>query len=201
MNRTIVLLITLFSLSVWGQEEKKYGLGDIYNENGVHGIVVQVKDNGRHGLIMSLDEGEEAWCRNPFYFRMVTSATNSNDGMCNMQIIAELINLYGLSWDYFPAFQWCRNKGEGWYLPAINELVIINMAYHGGRIEINKAAQSAFNKILTENGGLPLRKMRYLSSTEITGEKIYAIYFEKGLFAYGLECDKCKDYIRAVRKF
>lgn len=205
MKKIFLLLLSLLSITTWGQERKQYFIGDIYDSEGVRGIVVQVKENGYHGLIMSLDEIEEYWYCNPSnpYWRMVTSASDCNNGMHNQEIISEIINLYNLSWDLFPAFKWCKDKGEGWYLPAINELVEINKAYHGGEIKKNKAAQIAFNRILEENGGKPLQNSftNYLSSTEITGEKVYTIYFESGMFAYGKEERKGKMAIRAVRKF
>lgn len=206
MNKLYLLLMFLFSMTAWGQERERYYIGDIYDVNGVRGIVVMIKENGLHGLIMSLDEEEKFWSLDPtkrfkYSLRLATSAIDKNDGANNMEAIAQTIEQHNLSWNWFPAFQWCKNKGEGWYLPAINELVEINKAYHGGRIESNKSAKKAFNKILEENGGKPLKRGEYLSSSEFSGDKIYAIYLETGLFAYGHESQKGEMYVRAVRKF
>ena len=80
---------------------------------------------------------------------------------------------------HFPAFRWCRNKGEGWYLPAINELITINKAIHGGKLEKNKEARKRFNKILENNGGKKIGRYNvYFSSTEKDEMKAYAIYFD-----------------------
>lgn len=207
-NYTIFYIFILLTLPIWGQTKQTYSVGDIYDVDGVRGIVVQVNKEGTHGLVMSLDEGEDSWSRRPkkrfnINFYVATNATNKNDGMANMEAIAQAIEQHGVDWSWFPAFQWCRNKGEGWYLPAINELVEINKAYHGGKIESNNTARKKFNNILKRNGGQPFKKFNmYFSSTEITGDKVYAIYLEKGMFAYGLEEGKTiKHYLRAVHKF
>ena len=45
-------------------------IGDIYNRDGLKGVVVYVDDSGVHGLIMSLDEAflnwheSDKWCKN-----------------------------------------------------------------------------------------------------------------------------------------
>lgn len=206
MNKLYLLFVFLFSTTIWGQENKKYFIGDIYNENGIIGIVVKVEEDGLHGMIMSLDETETHWSYDPTKrfdkrFLLATSASDKNNGMKNMETINQIIKEQKLSWIWFPAFQWCKNKGEGWYLPAINELVEINKACHGGRIESNKAAKKAFNQILKMNGGKPLKTGEYLSSTEFSNDKIYAIYFSTDILGYGHETTKGKLYVRAVRMF
>lgn len=45
-------------------------IGDIYNKDGIKGVVVYVDNSGAHGLIMSLDEAflnwyeSDKWCKN-----------------------------------------------------------------------------------------------------------------------------------------
>lgn len=206
MNKLFLLFVIFISTPIWGQQNKKYFIGDIYNENNITGIVVKVENDGSHGLIMSLDEIEAYWSCDPTKrfdkrFLFATSASDKNDGMKNMETISEIIRQQNLSWAWFPAFQWCKNKGEGWYLPAINELVEINKACHGGRIESNKAAKKAFNMILKKNGGESLKVGEYFSSTEFSNDKAYAIYFSSGVLGYGHETSKYKLYVRAVRRF
>ena len=43
-------------------EEQRYAVGDIYDKDGVKGIVVVLYNGGLHGLVMSLDETCLAWC-------------------------------------------------------------------------------------------------------------------------------------------
>lgn len=209
-KKLFLLWMAILSLPLWGQDGKRYAVGEIYDEGGVRGIVVKITDEGRHGLIMSLDEEESPWSVKPgkskHFFKHLdipTDATSKDDGMLNMEKVAACIEMHDLTWAHFPPFQWCRNKGEGWYLPAINELIEINKAFHGGRIEKNNAAKKAFNKVLKENGGPSLgNSKQYFSSTEITGGEAYAIYMEKGMFGYGKSERKgTQNTLRAVRKF
>ena len=93
--------------------------------------------------------------------------------------------------------------GEGWYLPAINELITINKAIHGGKLEKNKEARKRFNKILENNGGKKIGRYNvYFSSTEKDEMKAYAIYFVSGILGYATPNHKrYKDYVRAVYRF
>ena len=195
----------LVSCITMAQEQKKYAIGDIYRNGGVVGIVVQVTDDGEHGLIMSLDEGEANWSLKPSggLFDIVTGFTDYEDGRKNMEKALALIQQMNFSWDHFPAFRWCRNKGEGWYLPAANELITINKAVHGGKIEKNKDARKRFNQILVNNGGKKLGRYNvYFSSTEKDEMKAYAIYFESGILGYGISQHKrYKIWVRAVHRF
>lgn len=208
MKKQFLLLLLLFSISLWGQSNRTYAIGEIYDVNGIRGIVVRVNDEGTHGLIMSLDSEEKRWSAKPKkvsfgIFDAITDATDKEDGMKNMEAIERAIEKYDVDWNWFPAFQWCRNKGEGWYLPAINELVEINKAYHGGKIESNKTAKKTFNQTVKQNGGKSLNSNSiYFSSTEISASKTYSIILENGMFGYGKEEDKAwPQEVRAVRKF
>ena len=104
---------------------KTYKIGDFYDENGKQGIVFDVTADGKHGKIVSLDSQELKWAGLDAYNRR-TSATSVDDGMSNLNKIKEIPN-----WETnYPAFAWCASKGDGWYLPAKNELLSIkrNMA-------------------------------------------------------------------------
>ena len=48
----------------------------------------------------------------------LTNAKDENDGAKNLEKIKKWRD-----WEkWYPAFSWCAKKGDGWYLPAINEL-------------------------------------------------------------------------------
>lgn len=205
MRKLLLLTMLLVSCITMAHGQRKYAIGDIYREGSVVGIVVQVTDDGAHGLLMSLDEGEANWSLKPHggLFDIVTGFTDYDDGRKNMEKLVCLINKMDFSWDHFPAFRWCRNKGEGWCLPAINELITINKAIHGGKLEKNKEARKRFNKILENNGGKKIGRYNvYFSSTEKDEMKAYAIYFESGILGYGTSNHKrYRDYVRAVYGF
>ena len=148
--------------------EQIYSIGDIYNKEGVIGIVVMLHDGGRHGLIMSLDEACLAWSTLHRKQLKKTGANNQFDGAENMKAIEKYIAENNLSWEQFPAFQWCRDKGEGWFLPSINELWSAGTMYLGGsRTMGSRRFRKNFNASITNAGGTPLSNiMFYHSSTE-----------------------------------
>lgn len=143
-----------------------YEIGDIYDRNGVKGIVVHTTDGGRHGLIMSLispfyenwktaKHDEKMWCSRPLASQTI-GMTDDNDGMNNLRILAQAIEANGLSWDDFPAFKLCVEMGGGWYLPAINEVEYIVRAMNGGSFQYDVFALNDFNTALVNAGGTPI---------------------------------------------
>ena len=81
---------------------RRYEIGDLYEADGVRGIVRMVSEDGMHGLALSLDEIYLPWSgfRKPDL--RVVGATDRGDGRVNMRIVEEYIAANGLSWDDFP---------------------------------------------------------------------------------------------------
>ncbi len=148
--------------------EATYSIGDIYEKDGIKGVVVSLKDGGRHGLIMSLDETCLAWSKLPRKSVKKVGAGDEFDGEANMKAVEQYIKANALSWSDFPAFEWCRAKGEGWYLPSINELWCAGTMYLGGSREAsNRRLRKKFNENVVGAGGTPISNiMIYHSSTE-----------------------------------
>ena len=97
-----------------------YKVGDYYNDGTKEGIVFEVYDGGWHGKIVSLDYSEEQWAVDAV-FENRTGVTAMASGMSNMNEIKKLPN-----WKVnYPAFAWCASMGSDWYLPAVDELVLI----------------------------------------------------------------------------
>ncbi len=187
-----------------GYVPRTYEVGQLYDENGLKGIVVAVDDEGLHGLIVSLDETVAAWStfRKPD-FRLV-GADDRIDGRKNMEAVTRYIAANDASWEQFPAFKWCRDKGEGWYLPSIDELLQIGHVYNGGsRLRNDRAARTAFNDRMKENGGSRMSgKAYYVSSTEI--DEKYPMMSHTGLEAPFVISDVQKYVtfnVRAVHRF
>ena len=101
-----------------------YKVGDYYNENGKEGVVFEVSADGRHGKIVSLKESSEMllWSSDYDEQRRLIGAADENDGSKNM---AKVMQISGWR-DKYPAFAWCASLGEGWYLPAKEELLSIS---------------------------------------------------------------------------
>lgn len=102
-----------------------YKVGDIYFENGVLGVVFDVTSDGMHGKIVSVDEAQMQWCDASVEI-YDTYARDDYDGQFNTKTIMALQNA-----DMYYAASWCVAHGQGWYLPAIDEVVTIckNMPY------------------------------------------------------------------------
>lgn len=181
----------------------QYNAGDIYSRDGITGLVVITTDDGTHGVVMSLDETCLEWCSLPRRDMKQVGANDQQEGIGNMHKLESYIASNGLSWSDFPAFEWCRAKGEGWYLPSINEVWLLGTVYNGGsRVATKKKVRKYFNDVLRENGGKPLNNlMFYMSSTE-SGDK-YAFYSHMNSDKpYTNDCGKGdKLFVRAFHKF
>ena len=154
-----------------------YKVGDYYNDGTKEGIVFVVYDGGYHGKIVSVDESKEQWavyavCQN------ATHSTSDGGGMGNMNKIKKLPN-----WkSNYPTFAWCASLGEGWYLPAFDELELIYQ---------NK---SIINRRLNEKGYGEIVDDLYWSSTEdvdnsdcawpVNMSNGYTYYYGKYYFYY-----------------
>lgn len=173
------------------------------SRDGITGLVVITTDDGTHGVVMSLDETCLEWCSLPRRELNATGADDRQEGIENMRKLESYIASNGLSWSDFPAFEWCRAKGEGWYLPSINEVWLLGTVYNGGsRVATKKKVRKYFNDMLRENGGKPLNNlMFYMSSTE-SGDK-YAFYSHMNSDKpYTNDCGKGdKLFVRAFHKF
>ena len=181
----------------------RYAVGDYYERGDVQGIVCYVEPNGHHGAVVSLDEAMLAWSlfRKPD-FRSIGTA-DSDDGRANMATVERYIAENDLSWADFPAFEWCRNKGEGWYLPAINELLALGNGYHGGfRMHSDRKARSRVNETLRQHGGKRMDRMiNYFSSTEKDDKEAWTTTMEVEP-PYVVEIPKYNRFlVRAMHRF
>lgn len=138
---------------------KIYNIGDYYNDGVKEGVVFQVSKDGLHGKIINLKQShsEVDWTSDETEQRRFVGATNPNDGRENMRIIQSIEG-----WkEKYPAFAWCAELGEDWYLPAIEELKILTL---------NDTVHDAVNKTLAEHNGIKLFSKKdmgwYWSSTE-----------------------------------
>lgn len=103
--------------------ERTWKVGDYYNVDGKEGVVFWVDETGKHGKIVSLDQAEKKqWCTDAEYEKDLRYiALDEYDGMKNLQSIQKISD-----WrNKYPAFAWCADHGDGWYLPAIKELELL----------------------------------------------------------------------------
>ena len=184
-------------------ELKRYAVGDYYDFNGVKGVVCKVTEDGLHGMVVSLDEVMIPWSvfRKPDL--RTVGAVDRTDGRVNMQTVARYIAENGLSWDDFPAFKWCREQGEGWYLPPIDEVLAIGNNFNGGtRMHYDRQARNRFNDALKEHGGKRMdRLVYYFSSTEQDEKSVHTSHMDmKPPYVVGIPKYN-KFLVRAVHLF
>lgn len=132
-------------------------VGDYYNANGKEGVVIWVDETGRFIKILHLEEAELPWCTRAMT-EVATDAVDQHDGSKNLEAISKIQD-----WKYnFPAFAWCALRGEGWYLPASEEL-------YGFIGKDSKEILEIVNSTLKKKGGKKIGGFvggSYLSSTE-----------------------------------
>ena len=117
-----------------------YKVGDYFHESGKVGVVFEVSADGMSGKIVSLEEGEYLeYAKSDGEVRRWLNAVDKKNGANNMAKIKKRPN-----WQTnYPAFAWCAKLGEGWYLPAIEELKLF---------AVDKSVREAVNATLKSNG-------------------------------------------------
>lgn len=233
MKRVLFLFLTIFSyvlINAQGMESvlnnetdnflerEHYEIGDIFDENGVKGLVVLVDDSGRHGLIMSLDSFSGKWTTEK---NIIVGCNDESDGQNNMDILTQYIAENNMSWSQFPLFEWCKNKGKGWYIPSKDEVKDIIVSINGSIGTYNYGKWKTLDSKLKDKGGMGCLgkiksgnsnsiRMPYhiMSSTEIDTKNIY--YGLCQCYPFAGEKWKIQEYkktfgrylgSRAVRKF
>ncbi len=143
---------------VSGSTSGPYKVGDYYNENGKEGVVFWVDETGQHGKIVSLTETSRTpWASDEKELKILIGADDKENGANNM---AKVQQIYDWQSKY-PAFKWCADLGEGWYLPAIEELKLFTL---------DKTIHNVVNQTLVAKGGSKIQNQGigclYWSSTE-----------------------------------
>ena len=131
MKKIMLSIIALVS-SISMVQAQTYKIGDVYDKGGVKGVVFYVDDSGEHGLLVSPSgfKGNK-WCTKGQANNTI-NCYDEKDGAVNMETIATYIKDNDASWDEFPLFQWARSLGEGWYIPASDELKLLAKAINDG---------------------------------------------------------------------
>lgn len=212
------VLIAAMIVSLMPAMAQTFKVGDFYPDPNVNledpaavarieGVVFSVTEDGKHGSIFSMKEGKGLkWSvlGGPDY------TDDKENGQANFEALKALEpDFYG-----YPAFVWCASLGEGWYIPAIDELMVMRDAWG-----ITQAQRRALNKKIEQAGGDPMRQSVYVeakgqnssamyySSTEVAEKqnKIYSLSFNSNSAAgEGLKklSDSAENLLyRAVKRF
>lgn len=161
---------------------KTYQVGDYYDDGKRQGVVFAVSDDGRHGKIVSLNQVEEQWCtEGPYVKKSVVGASSDSDGKSNTDKVIARANS-----EEYPAFQWCRAKGDEWYLPSKKELTLLLQV----RDKVNKTLR---DKSIRELIGC------YWSSTEKNSDCAWGVLMSVGNTSKRSKC--YYGYVCAVSAF
>lgn len=174
-----------------------YEVGDYYNENGKEGVVFWVDESGKHGKIVSMKESssELKWSSDDYEQRRLIGADSETDGAKNMAVVKQIPDWQSK----YPAFKWCADLGEGWYLPAVKELEIFTL---------NDAVHDSVNRTLAKKGGKKLKNKGkwywFWSSTESEDEcaGYFCAWYVGMYYGYTYYDNKYYNgYVRAVSAF
>lgn len=118
----------------------------------------------------------------------------------------------------FPAAQWCGELGEGWYLPARDEMLEVFDCYNGIEHDLctvaqpgsitpeETAARAAFDALLTANGGEAMNTAAdnnngnsYWTSSEFAANQAYYVRFGKFNLAHDVNNSSETRYVRCIK--
>ena len=171
--------------------ERTWKVGDYYDVGGKKGVVFWVDETGKHGKIVSLDQAEKQWCTDAEYEKDLKDiASDEYDGMKNLQSIKKISD-----WrNKYPAFAWCADHGDGWYLPAIKELELLLLNDEVHDAVNNQIAREGKTRLFSEG-----EYKVYWSSTEIFEWCAWYVRMYDGSTNYLNRNDS--RYVRAVSAF
>ena len=177
-----------------------YEIGKIYDIFGTNGVCYALKTDKQGNMwayFFSMDEAylqwstENVWCN----CGSDKGAWNTYDPFDPRYSYADGgvrdINNY-------PAFKWCMEHGDDWFMPSSTELQWMWDAVSGGTHDFDSDTMKAYNKLLTDNGGEPFQETYYWSSNETSEDMIELIAFMSDSVVC-LEPYKTNNYnVRAV---
>lgn len=165
---------------------QSYSPDDLYDVNGVRGVVFYVEDGGTSGLIMSMDQEFLQWSTENVWANCI-----SNNGEWNTE------DMLKLGEDKYPAAKWCVDHGEGWYMPSSHEMNLMWHAVSNGTYDFDEEFVKLYNDKLDN----PILEDYYWSSNEISEDMAEVIVFIDS----SIVClDPYKSnyfHVRAIHKF
>ena len=170
---------------------KTYKVGDYYDDGKKQGVVFEVTADGQHGKIVSLTGSSEEieWSSDENEKERFIGANDKSNGVNNMAKVMQIED-----WrNKYPAFAWCADLGEGWYLPALAELKKFTM---------KRAVLNAVNSTLATKGTELTNTdecLWYWSSTEDSG--FCAWYVDMDNRETDSTIKSFGNYVRAVSAF
>ena len=146
-----------------------YEIGQIYEVNGAKGVAYAIKKDNHDitwAYFFSMDEADLQWSTENVWCNCIASRGDWNTD-----------DMLKKGSDKYPAAQWCRAHGDGWFMPSSAELQWMWDAISGGTHRFDSESVEAYNKLLTDNGGMPFVSTYYMSSNETADDLVELIAF------------------------
>jgi len=132
--------------ALYAQNSGLHYLGETFN-GGIIYYLYKGSDGLEHGLIVALTESTSVWQTTPAF----SNANRTDDGAFNTALMTGS-----------PAATYIASLGEGWYLPSIDELILL----HHNRFIVQKALRNGQHTPFTGfNGNQVTYGSNYWSST------------------------------------
>ena len=176
-----------------------YKVGDYYDDGKKQGVVFEVTTDGKHGKLVSLTESPDRlqWSSDESEQKRLIGANHMCDGAYNMMKVKQISG-----WrEKYPAFAWCADLGDDWYLPSIEELQCLIQREE--RLNAINNTLAVVGKMIEERGWWIFGTC-YLSSTEYPSKNKYGaqawlvLMLDGGTFNYN---KGNYNYVRAVSAF
>lgn len=191
MKKILVLIFSVCYLLAYAEYPVSVSVGDIIEIDGNKAIVFKT-DDGIHGTAMSIKalRGiESPWCNNGKIAKKSPILSDTQDGFKNTARLIQFAHSENCLQN-FPAFQWCQNLGDGWYIPSVKELEEFINYWLGNEdvlewdddveqeIDQSKPFYKNVNEILLNAGGIPFINGVYTSTVNRDG-KVYIFNYDR----------------------
>lgn len=150
----------------------QYEIGTIYDDGTNKGLIFAIKADN-HGdtycYIVSLDEEDLQWSTKYEWCNCIHQRGDYNTH--------DPFEYYGMNINDYPAFKWCMDHGDGWFMPSSTEVNWLWETLTNGERDFKAASVNEFNKLLKENGGEPFVETYYWTSNETSEDLVEVIAF------------------------
>ena len=164
---------TAVSIDVYDPElVGKYEIGAIHEVNGVKGVIFAIKSDNNgdtYCYMFSMDEEDLQWSTKYEWCNCMSQRGDYNS--------SDPFNYWGMNIDDYPAFKWCKEHGEGWFLPSSTEMHWMWDMLTNGERDFNSPSVAKYNAFIEENGGEPFCETYYWSSNETSEDMVEVIAF------------------------
>lgn len=164
---------TAVSIDVYDPElAGKYEIGAIHEVNGVKGVIFAIKSDNNgdtYCYMFSMDEEDLQWSTKYEWCNCTSQRGDYNS--------SDPFDYFGKNIDDYPAFKWCKEHGEGWFLPSSTEMHWMWDMLTDGERDFNAPSVAKYNAFIEENGGEPFCETYYWSSNETSDDLVEVIAF------------------------